>query len=202
MQTSSMTRPFQILLAVIALVLAGTVGAAIATGVAAPARQLTTVPADAVPAVTDLSTGGTIDQLISAALSEPALGGDPTLDAAPSTRPLAGAARGAGILRAIVGRTDRAQIDVTTATGEQTILYVRGTIASVSSTAITVTLRDGTSQAYAIDASTRIRAQGKQIGVTNLSSGETALVLGLKAGDTYAARIIRGLPKVKAPTGS
>ena len=132
MHTRSMTRPFQILLAVIALLLAGTVGAAIASGAASPAQQLTGAPAAAVPAVTDISSDGTVDQLIAAALSEPALGGDPTVGAAPSTRPLAGAARGAGILRTIIGRTDRAQIDVSTTTGEQTLLYVRGKIASVS----------------------------------------------------------------------
>lgn len=202
MHIRSMTRPFQILLAVIALVLAGTVGAAIASGAASPAKQLTAAPADVVPAVTDIASDGSVDQLIAAALTEPAVGGDPTVLAAPSNRPQAGAARGAGILRTIVGRTDRAQIDVSTANGEQTILYVRGKIASVSATAITITLRDGTTQAYVIDSTTKVHAQGKLIGVSDLSTGETALVLGLKSGDTYTARFIRGLPLVKAPAGS
>jgi hypothetical protein len=202
MHTTSTSRPFQVLLAVTALVLAGIVGAAMASAGGSPAKRLTAAPADTLPVVTDISGAGTADQLLAAALSEPALGADPTGGAAPSNRPAAGTTRGAGILRAIVGRTDRAQIDVSTATGEQTILYVRGTIASVSATSITITLRDGTTQAYAIDATTRIRAAGKQAAVTDLATGETALVLGLKSGDTYTARIIRGRPQVKAPAGS
>ena len=205
MRTRSMVRPFQILIAAAALVLAGAFGALLASG-AAPARPLTAsadggagTTAAASPATIDAS-GSTVDAIIAAALSEPADAGSANL-AAPSTGPRVGAARGAGILRSIVGRTDRAEITVTTAAGQQTILYVKGTIATVSATGITITMRDGTSQAYAIDTTTRVRSQGKDIAISSLSTGETALVLGLKSGDGYTARFVRALPRAGGTTG-
>jgi Domain of unknown function (DUF5666) len=104
----------------------------------------------------------------------------------------AAAARRPGLLRLLVGRTERAEITVSTSDGTRTILYVRGEIASVSGTSIKIGLVDGTTQAFAIDATTRIREKGKDIKVSDLAAGERAMVFGTKNADgTYAAKLIR-----------
>jgi hypothetical protein len=108
----------------------------------------------------------------------------------------AGAARGAGrplgLLRMIVGRTERAEITVSTDSGTRTLLYVRGAITSLSGSAITITLADGSRASFALDATTRIREKGKNIKATDLSTGDRAMVFGLKNADgSYTATLIR-----------
>ncbi|HTC85174.1 MAG TPA: hypothetical protein VK656_00615 [Candidatus Acidoferrum sp.] len=204
MLTRTLPRPLQVVLLVIALMLAAAVGSAWASAAATTPLAGSAAGATAGAPIAATANGvddATLGAVLAAAIDGPATDGG-TMAAAPSARPLARAARGAGILRTIVGRTDRAEITVTTASGERTILFVRGTIAALTATGITVTMRDGTSQSYVVDATTRFRAQGKQIAPADLKTGETALVLGLKTGDTYTARFVRGLPLARTPTGS
>jgi hypothetical protein len=114
-----------------------------------------------------------------------------------------GARRPLGLLRGLIGRTERAEITITTGQGIRTILYVRGGIAAVSPGSITITLKDGSRQAFAIDADTRVREQGKVAKVADLAAGERAMVFGLRNGDgTYTARLIRCVRPAVTPPGA
>ena len=108
----------------------------------------------------------------------------------------AGAARVAGrpvgLLRMLVGRTERAEITVSTDGSTRTLLYVRGEITAISASSVTVTLSDGTRASLAIAATTRVREKGKDIKPTDLSTGDRAMVFGLRNSDgSYTATLIR-----------
>ena len=60
------------------------------------------------------------------------------------------------------GRTQRAEITVTTADGAKTLLFVRGSFSAVSSTSVTVMLKDGTTAVFTLDATTTVRSAGGQ----------------------------------------
>jgi hypothetical protein len=102
------------------------------------------------------------------------------------------AGRPLGLLRMIIGRTERAEITVSTDTGTRTLLYVRGEITALSASSVTVTLSDGTRASLAIAATTRVREKGKDIKPTDLSTGDRAMVFGLRNSDgSYTATLIR-----------
>jgi hypothetical protein len=102
------------------------------------------------------------------------------------------AGRPLGLLRMLVGRTERAEITVSTDAGTRTLLYVRAEITSLSASSVTVTLSDGTRASFAIAATTRVREKGKDIKPTDLSTGDRAMVFGLKNADgSYTATLIR-----------
>jgi hypothetical protein len=108
--------------------------------------------------------------------------------AAPAKR----AGRPLGMLRTIVGRTERAEITVATDAGTRTLLYVRGEITALSSSSVTVTISDGSRASFAIAATTRVREKGRDIKLTDLSTGDRAMVFGLRNADgTYTASLIR-----------
>jgi hypothetical protein len=217
MSTSSPLRPINLVVLTLALVLAGAVGALVALGVTprapvsgvpvgdsptqpgavAPQPALAVQPAGLDGANGAIAVPSTIDAAVAAAL------GDSSTTLAAGAARIAGAARSAGLLRLLIGRTDRAEITVSTANGDRTLLYVRGTIAGISPSSVTVTLRDGSSQAFSIDASTRIRSKGRAISTTALSVGDGVLALGLKSGSTYSALVVRspGVPPAKRPAG-
>jgi Domain of unknown function (DUF5666) len=217
MSTTSSVRPFTLIVLAIALVLAGAVGALLAVG-ATPHDSISGAPVGDGTADTAAGAPDTAGVTQPDGVTQPASGngtGGPvavpaTIDAAvavalgdSSATLTAGAARGAGLLRLLIGRTDRAEITVSTANGDRTLLYVRGTIAAISPSSVTVTLRDGSTQAFSIDASTRIRSKGRQVATTALSPGDRVLALGLKSGATYSAIVVRspGVPPVKAAAG-
>lgn len=111
--------------------------------------------------------------------------------AANTTPKAAGPARLAGLL-GLLRRTDRAEISVRTANGEKVILYVRGTVSAVSASSISIALHDGSTQVFAIDGSTKVRAAGKASTVPELAAGDRAMVFGLRNADgTWTARLIR-----------
>ena len=174
MRSTFDVRPSRLLLAAGAFTLTLAFGAFIGA-TAVGARGLAAAPSAAQPASVD-------DAALVAATDLGTSGGD-----AP-----AAAARRPGLLRLLVGRTERAEITVSTSAGTRTILYVRGEIASVGATSIQMRLVDGTTQAFAIDATTRIREKGKDIKASDLAAGERAMVFGTKNADgTYAAKLVR-----------
>ena len=102
------------------------------------------------------------------------------------------AGRPIGLLRMLVGRTERAEITVSTDAGTKTLLYVRGAITSLSAASLTITLADGSRASFAITVSTRVREKGKDIKPTDLSTGDRAMVFGLKNADgSYTAMLVR-----------
>jgi len=198
-------RPTRLLVGFGALALAAAMGAGMASTAGAGAAPATAgVPAapafaaavdDATAASAALGLSGD-SSLVAAAGLPGSLGG---VDAA-------AAPKGAGLLRLIIGRTERAEITVTTSAGVKTILYVRGSITAASATSVTVTLKDGTHQAYTLDSTTRVRGGGKALQASDIATGKRALVLGVKNADgTYTAKFVR-LPVAKAsptnPAGS
>jgi hypothetical protein len=115
------------------------------------------------------------------------------------------AGRPVGLLRMLVGRTERAEITVSTDAGTRTLLYVRGEITALSASSVTVTLSDGTRASLAIAATTRVREKGKDIKSTDLSTGDRAMVFGLRNPDgSYTATLIRCVREGarRAPAGS
>jgi uncharacterized protein DUF5666 len=111
--------------------------------------------------------------------------------------------RGGGLLRLLIGRTERAEITGATADGTRTILYVRGQIAALSASSITITLRDGTTQVFTIDATTTVRERGKPVKASDLATGDRAMAFGTRNADgTYTARLIRCVRQAAArPAG-
>lgn len=193
-------RPTRLLVGVGALALAAAVGAGMASSGAGAAAVAGTPAAPAAPAL-----AATVDDA-TAASSALGLADDSSLVSTAGIPETAGGVnaaatpKGAGLLRLIIGRTERAEITVTTADGVKTILYVRGSITAVSATSVTITLKDGTHQAYALDATTRVRGGGKALAISDIATGKRALVLGVKNADgTYTAKFVR-LPIVKAKT--
>jgi hypothetical protein len=187
MRVSMDLRPTRLLLGAGALALAFAIGAGVASG---GTHAATAAPAAPALAADDAS----------AASSALGLGDDTSLIAAVGLEGTldgqnAGAPKGAGILRAIVGKTERAEITVTTADGQKTILYVRGEISAASATSVTITLKDGTKQAFTLDATSKVRSAGKPRAIADIATGGRGMVLGLKNADgTFTARFVRLVP--------
>jgi hypothetical protein len=113
------------------------------------------------------------------------------------------AAKGAGLLRLLVGRTVRAEITTQSAAGPRQILYVRGKIGDLSSTTLTMALADGTTQKFTVDGQTVVREKGKPEELSALTAGERAMVFGLKNADgTYTARLIRCIKAAAKPAAN
>jgi hypothetical protein len=186
MRVSMDLRPSRLLLGAGALTLAFAIGAGVASG----GTHAATAPAEPALAADDAT----------AASSALGLGDDTSLVAAAvlggtTDGQAAAAPKGAGILRAIIGRTERAEITVTTADGEKTLLYVRGSFSAASATSVTVTLKDGTTAVFTLDATTKVRSAGKAKAISDIKSTGRGLVIGVKNADgTYTAKFVRVAP--------
>ena len=182
-------RPTRLLVGVAALVLAFAVGAAAASSGAAHTAAVPAAPAAAAgDEATDASAA--LDLGDDAALAA-AIGGDGTSDGQPAAAKL----KGGGILRAIIGKTERAEITVTTADGQKTILYVRGTFSAATATSVTITLKDGTKQAFSLDATTVVRSAAKARAIADIPTSGRGLAIGVKNADgTYTAKFVRFAP--------
>jgi len=85
----------------------------------------------------------------------------------------------------------RVTISATGAGGSKDILYVRGSLA-IGTGSITVTLSDGSTQAFTTDSTTVVRDKGQAVALSDLESGERAMVFGLRSENgSYAAKLIR-----------
>lgn len=197
-------RPSRLLVGVGALALAAAIGAGFAsagraatpaTGVpAAPVAAGAAVGVGAVrdPAGVTSTTDLGDDVALAAAVDGLAGGGDPAAQAAP---------KGRALLRAIVGRTERAEITVSTAAGQTVALYVRGTFGAASATSVTVTLKDGTKQVFTLDATTVVRGGGKVRAIADIASAPRGYVLGMKNADgTFTAKFVHLGVAAKAAT--
>ena len=188
MRVSFDLRPTRLLVGAGALVLAFAVGAAAASGGAPHTAAVPAAPAAAVDEATDASAAlGLGDDAALVA----AIGADGTTDAAPAAAKL----KGGGILRAIIGKTERAEITVSTADGQKTVLYVRGTFSAASATSVTITLKDGTKQAFGLDATTVVRSAGKAKAIADIPTSGRGLAIGVKNADgSWTAKFVRFAP--------
>ena len=66
----------------------------------------------------------------------------------------------------------------------------RGTVKDVSSTAITLTSKDGFSHTYVVNPSTRVRVDGKKGAITGVKPGQDAAVLAKVDGSTETAELV------------
>jgi hypothetical protein len=192
MHVSFDLRPTRLFLGVGALALAFAVGAA-AASTGAPSRPATGPAAPAVAAAVDDATDASAALGLDAdAALVAAVGVDRTTD----DQPAAARLKGGAILRAIIGKTERAEITVSTAeNGQKTILYVRGTFSAASTTSVTITLKDGTKQAFTIDTTTVVRSAGKAKAIADIPTTGRGLAVGVKNADgTYTAKFVRFAP--------
>jgi hypothetical protein len=171
---------------------------ALAFGVAVGAAAVSAVGRPAAPAQVD-SAGPAQPIALSAAVTSTELGDLSKVVAAEKQRRPDRQRQGAGLRRLLLGRTERAEVTVTTTNGTKTFLYLRGEITAVSAMSIIAKIRDGSTSTFAIDASTVIREQGKSITAADLAAGERAMIFGSKNADgTYTARLIRCVKEPKA----
>jgi len=184
-------------------------------------RTITFRPIHLVGAAVLVGAGLILGLALSGARLDPGSGGPapvslvdaaaPAAAAADDTTAATNAAKSAakpGLLRLLIGRTIRAQITTSSAAGNRDILYVRGSIAQLTSSSITIGLVDGSSQKFGLDSQTLVREKGQPEKLSDLSTGERVMVFGLKNADgTYTARLIRCIqpaakPGTAAPGGA
>ena len=92
----------------------------------------------------------------------------------------------------LLAGTVRADLTVVKRDGTTVLVhYEVGQITSVSSTSVTVRGRDGKGATFAVTATTRVRAGGRAISISDLKAGDRAMVFGTNAGGTYTAVLIR-----------
>jgi hypothetical protein len=72
-----------------------------------------------------------------------------------------------------------------------TAAFERGTIESVSASAVAVRAANGTTWTWQLTSSTIIRQSGQKVASSKLAAGEQILAVGTIAGGTDAARLIR-----------
>ena len=66
-----------------------------------------------------------------------------------------------------------------------------------------MTLPDGSTQSFRVDATTVVREKGQTIAYSTLESGQRAMVFGLKNADgTYTAKLIRCVKEPAAAGGA
>ena len=114
----------------------------------------------------------------------------------PSTSPskaagAAGKGKRAGRLAKLQGRLLHGEFTVEGKGGTPTnVAEQRGTVNAVTSTAITLTSKDGFSHTYVVDPSTRVRVDGKKGSITGVKTGQDATVLAKVSGNTETAELV------------
>jgi hypothetical protein len=93
---------------------------------------------------------------------------------------------------------EHGEVTFQTKAGPQTIAFERGTIQAVSSSAITVLAKDGTTWSWDVTSSTKLREGAHKVTTANLSTGEQVLVAGPLVNGTHDAKLIR----IRAASGS
>jgi len=140
---------------------------------------------------------------VSAVAAAPAGPGAPVVGGTPNAAPIPGIDLGA--LGRLGARNYRVEVNATNRSGSRTILYVRGAI-SMGTGQLTVTLPDNSTQVFTTDAQTVVRARGQSIPLSDLETGDRAMVFGLRNADgSYTAKLIRCItesPPVPAPTAT
>jgi len=95
------------------------------------------------------------------------------------------------LLRLALVAGEHGEVTYQTSAGPKTVAFERGTIQAVSSSAITVLAKDGTTWTWNLTSTTKIRETHDIVGQDKLSTGETVLVAGPVVGGSHDARLIR-----------
>jgi len=109
--------------------------------------------------------------------------------------------------RRLASKATHGEIVLDTKKGLQTIDFQRGTISDASTSGFTVTDKGGTAETWVSSSDTKVRARsgkGTKPSSGQIVNGETAVVIGVKDGDTMTARLVVVLPVAQQeaqPTG-
>jgi hypothetical protein len=94
------------------------------------------------------------------------------------------------LLRLALVGGEYGQVTLKGKTSPKTIAFERGTVESVTGSALTVRAPDGTTWTWDLIASTAIRAAGQETAPARLATGDRVLVLGLLVSGVRDARLI------------
>ena len=110
-------------------------------------------------------------------------------------------------LRALVNvllrRSFSGDVTFRTKTGFETLHYERGTVTAVGASSLTVQTPDGVSTTFTVTSSTHIRYGGAAAQLSQLISGDRAVVFGASttgAAGPFTASLVRAAPPAKAAT--
>ena len=95
------------------------------------------------------------------------------------------------LLRLALVGGEHGEVTFQSKSGPKTIAFERGTIHAVSSSAITVAAKDGTTWTWDFTSSTKVRDAGQKVTTAKLSTGELVLVGGPVVNGAHDARLIR-----------
>jgi hypothetical protein len=107
-----------------------------------------------------------------------------------------GAKSGVHAKRALLKRALHGEVTVGGEKGTRVIDFQRGSVQSVSSTAITLKSTDGFTATYVVTADTNVRKNGAAATIGAIEKGDTVRVVALKSGSTDTARLVAE-PKTK-----
>ena len=95
------------------------------------------------------------------------------------------------LLRLALAGGEYGQVTFKGQSSPQTIAFERGTVESVSSTAVTVTAPDGTTWTWDLTSGTKVRSNGSAVPESELTSGNLVLVGGPVVDGVRDARLVR-----------
>src|SRR5580692_482983 len=95
------------------------------------------------------------------------------------------------LLRLALVGGEHGEVTFQSKSGPKTIAFERGTIQALSSSAITVAAKDGTTWTWDFTSSTKVRDAGQKVTSAKLSTGELVLVGGPVVNGAHDARLIR-----------
>jgi hypothetical protein len=95
------------------------------------------------------------------------------------------------LLRLALVGGEHGEVTFQSKSGPKTIAFERGTIQAVSSSAITVAAKDGTTWTWDFTSNTKVRDAGQKVTTAKLSTGELVLVGGPVVNGAHDARLIR-----------
>ncbi len=94
------------------------------------------------------------------------------------------------LLRLALVGGEHGEVTFQTKAGPKTIAFERGTVQAVSSSAITVVAKDGTTWTWDLLSNTKMRDLPQTTASANLSTGELVIVLGQEVNGVHDARLI------------
>ncbi len=105
------------------------------------------------------------------------------------------------LVNVLVRRSFSGDVTFRTKTGFETFHYERGTVTAVGASSLTVQTPDGVSTTFAVTSSTHIRYGGAAAQLSQLISGDRAVVFGASttgSAGPFTASLVRAAPPVKA----
>ena len=156
----------------------------------------------------DGTAGNTAGSATATTASQPAAGPASVITAATTTTtPAATTPARRPTLRALVNvlvrRSFSGDVTFRTKTGFETLHYERGTVTAVGTSSLTIRTPDGVSTTFAVTSSTHIRNGGAAAQLSQLISGDRAVVFGTSttgAAGPFTASLVRAAPPAKAAT--